>query len=87
MSTDWRAIALDDLVRLGVLLPGPGQPRLRRILRVPHPDRAPPPPRPMMWTGDRGRELTVPVFDARRRLLSYCARGDGWASDPRLVYG
>lgn len=77
----------EDLMRIGLLRQRPGERAPRRILRVPYPDRGPPPPRPLLWSGARGRALTIPVFDVRRRLLSYCARGDGWASDPRAVFG
>ena len=80
-------ISLADLMRCGLLLPRAGERGPRRVLRVPHPDRAPPPPRPLLWSGERGRELTVPIISSRGRLLSYCTRGDGWTSDPRRVYG
>lgn len=83
----WSAISLEDLVRLGLLLPRPGDRVPRRILRVPHPDRAPPPPRTMCWSGEAGRELTVPVFSAAGLLLGYCTRGDGWTSDPNTAFG
>lgn len=81
------AISLEELLRCGLLLPRPGERAPRRILRVPYPDRTPAPPCPILWTGGRGRELTVPIFSARGRLLSYCRRADAWVSDPRLVYG
>ena len=84
---DWMVISLDELLRLGLLLPRPGQLVPRKILRVPHPDLAPPPPRAMIWSGERARALTIPVFDARAKLLGYCRRGDGWTGDPRIVFG
>lgn len=84
---DWMVISLDELLRLGLLLPRPGQRVPRKILRVPHPDRAPPPGSPVMWSGEAGRGLTVPVFSVAGRLLGYCKRGDGWTSDPRAAFG
>ena len=88
MKIDWRAISLDELLRCGLLLPRPGQRVPRKILRVPHPDLDPPPPRPILWSG-AGRELTIPIFSARRarRLLGYCRRGDGWTGDLPIVFG
>lgn len=83
----WRAVDLEDLLRWGLLLPRQGQRKPRRILRVPRPDCAPPPPRPMSWSGEAGLDLTVPVFSSRGRLMGYCRGGDGWTSDPRRVYG
>ena len=80
-------ISLADLMRWGLLLPLPGQRAPRRILRVPRPEAAPPPPAPTLWSGERGRELTVPIFSVVGRLLGYCRRGSGWTSDPRTVFG
>ncbi len=76
----WAAISLEELLRCGLLLPRPGEPRLRRILRLPDLSHIPPPPRPMAWSGKRGRDLTIPVFSARGRLQGYCKRGDAWTS-------
>ena len=87
MKIDWRAISVDELLRCGLLLPRAGQRAPRRILRLPHPDRAPPPPRLLMWSGQAGREFVVPIFSARAKLLGYCRRGDGWTGDPRIVFG
>lgn len=79
MSTPaWAAISLEELLRCGLLLPRPGEPRLRRILRLPDLSHIPPPPRPMAWSGEGGRDLWVPIFNGRGRLLAYCKRADGW---------
>ena len=76
----WAAISLDDLLRCGLLLPRPGERAPRRLLHVPRPDAVPPPRRPVCWSGEAGRDLTVPVFSARGRLQGYCKRGDAWTS-------
>jgi hypothetical protein len=59
----------------------------RRILNVPFPDCAPPPPQPMCWSGEVGRDLTIPVWDRHGRLKGYCKRGGGWDGDSTFVFG
>lgn len=85
----WAVISRGDLLRYGLLLPRRGERVPRRILRVPRPDAVPAPARPMCWSGERGWELTIPVFSGRRarRLLGYCRRGDAWTSGAREVFG
>lgn len=95
-------VAHEDLLRCGLLLPRPGEAAPRRILRARWPGFGPPaasPPRAHAWSGERGRELTIPIFappaarpfrsprPRARVLIGYCKRADAWTSDPRLVYG
>jgi hypothetical protein len=84
----WAEISIEELVRLRLLLPRPGERVPRRILRVPRPDAVRAPAQPVRWSGERGLDLTIPIFArAGRKLIGYCARGDAWTSDPRVVYG
>lgn len=83
----WAAVSLEDLLRIGLLRSLPGQRRPRRLLHVPHPDAIHAPARVMQWSGERGRDLVVPVFSARGRTLGYCRRGDAWTSRPAEVFG
>jgi hypothetical protein len=84
----WASIDRHELIRIGLLLPREGEQVPRRILRVPRPDVIPPPPRPTCWSGECGRDLTVPVFSATgHRLMCYCHRADAWTSSARTCYG
>lgn len=78
---------LADVVKMGLLTPGPGEGRRRRrrgrrILHLP----PPPPARPILWSGERGRDLKVQVWARAGRLICYCRRGDAWTSDPHVVF-
>jgi hypothetical protein len=85
-------ISLEELVRLGLLLPTQEQARagLRRELRL-SPRDYPRQPRAAVrqvcWSGTA---RAIIVFERRgvgRRLLGYCRRGDAWVSEPREVFG
>lgn len=87
-------IGLEDLVRIGLLLPTPAQAAfgLRRELRLPSFNfpRQPRPPlsRQVCWSGE---SRPVPIWARRgaagRRLLGYCRRGDAWTSGAREAFG
>ncbi len=95
MKIDFFTLA--ELEQMGLLGPAPGRGRRRlerarrralaqagrggrRILHLP----PTPPPRPTLWSGV-GRELTIPVSNARGKLIGYCRRGDAWIT-PRAAW-
>lgn len=85
-------IELEELVRMGLLLPTKWQAAAgwRRELRLPPRDYPRQPrtaTRPVCWSGTA---RAIIVFERRgvgRRLIGYCARGDAWTSGAREVFG
>lgn len=88
---------ISELERTGLLGPAPGHGR-RRLERerrraaaaAGRPGRwtlhlpPVPPPRPTLWSGAVGRDLTILVRGRRGKLLCYCHAGDAWVgTSPR----
>ena len=91
MKLETFIFSVDEIEKMGLLRPGPGRGRrrlerarrrelamagqpVRRTLHLP----PAPPPGPMVWSGEVGRDLTILVCNARGKLLGYCKRGDAW---------
>jgi len=85
-------ISLEELVRLGLLLPTQEQAAggWRITLRLPphgYPWLPRPTARPIAWSGEARAAVVWSKRGAARRLLGYCRRGDAWVSEPREVFG
>lgn len=91
----------DELERTGLLRPAPGRSRRRLererrralaaagrpVRRTLHLPPIPPAPRPILWSGEVGKDLTILVRGRRGTLLGYCRRGDGWVGTSPTAFG
>lgn len=84
----WAAVSREDLIRVGLLLPRPGEKSPRRIIRLSPFACPPPPPAPMAWSGTAPRPVLVLARRGRagRMVIGYC-RADAWTSSARACYG
>jgi hypothetical protein len=58
-----------ELIELHILRPTPqARPRRRRALHL----RFQPPPRPLLWSGEKGLDLTIQVWRASGKFWGYC---------------